>query len=84
LVNVALATRHSGRRPEEPPRPRTAIGLFKTEAIQRREPWRHGDTVEFATSIRVDWFNTRRVIEPIGYVLPAEYETRYYEQAAAA
>jgi transposase InsO family protein len=56
------------------------IGLFKTEVIQRKGPWRHREAVEFATLTWVDWFNTRRLLEPIGYVPPAEYEARYYEQ----
>jgi putative transposase len=56
------------------------IGLFKTEVIQRKGPWRHLEAVEFATLTWVDWFNTRRLLEPIGYVPPAEYEARYYEQ----
>jgi transposase InsO family protein len=56
------------------------IGLFKTEVIQRKGPWRHLEGVEFATLDWVDWFNTRRLLEPIGYVPPAEYEARYYEQ----
>ena len=56
------------------------IGLFKTEVIQRKGPWRHLEAVEFATLTWVDWFNTRRLLEPIGYLPPAEYEARYYEQ----
>jgi putative transposase len=56
------------------------IGLFKTEVIQRKGPWRHVEAVEFATLTWVDWFNTRRLLEPIGYVPPAEYEARYDEQ----
>jgi putative transposase len=56
------------------------IGLYKTEVIQRKGPWRHLEGVEFATLHWVDWFNTRRLLEPIGYVPPAEYEARYYEQ----
>ena len=62
----------------------SVIGLFKTEVIQRRGPWRNLDTVEFATLTWVDWFNTRRLLEPIGYVPPAEFEARYYDQAAVA
>jgi len=54
------------------------IGLFKTEVIQRKGPWRHLEAVEFATLTWVDWFNTRRLLEPIGYVPPAEYEAAYY------
>ena len=62
----------------------TVIGLFKTEVIRRRGPWRNLEAVEFATLEWVDWFNHRRLLEPIGYVPPAEYEARYYEQAAVA
>jgi transposase InsO family protein len=59
------------------------IGLFKTEVIQRRGPWRHLEAVEFATLAWVDWFNTRRLLEPIGYVPPAEYEAQYEAQLEA-
>jgi len=62
----------------------SVIGLFKTEVIRRKGPWRHLEAVEFATLDWVDWFNTRRLLEPIGYVPPAEYEARYHEQAAVA
>ena len=62
----------------------SVIGLFKTEVIQRLGPWRHLDGVEIATLTWVDWFNTRRLLEPIGYVPPAEYEAQYYEQVAVA
>jgi hypothetical protein len=58
----------------------SVIGLFKTEVIQRKGPWRHLEAVEFATLEWVDWFNKRRLLEPMGYVPPAEYEARYYEQ----
>jgi putative transposase len=60
------------------------IGLFKTEVIRRKGPWRHLEAVEFATLDWVDWFNHRRLLEPIGYLPPAEYEARYYEQTAVA
>jgi transposase InsO family protein len=62
----------------------SVIGLYKTEVIQRKGPWRHLEAVEFATLDWVDWFNTRRLLEPIGYVPPAEYETSYYEQLRQA
>jgi len=62
----------------------SVIGLFKTEVIRRLGPWRSLEGVEFATLTWVDWFNTRRLLEPIGYVPPAEYEARYYQQAAVA
>jgi transposase InsO family protein len=58
----------------------TLIGLFKTEAIRPRGPWRSFEAVEFATLEWVDWFNHRRLLEPIGYVPPAEAEATYYEQ----
>jgi putative transposase len=61
----------------------SVIGLFKTEVIRRMGPWRHLEAVEFATLDWVDWFNHRRLLEPIGYVPPAEYEARYYEQGVA-
>ncbi len=60
------------------------IGLFKTEVIRRNGPWRHLEAVEFATLEWVNWFNHRRLLESIGYLPPAEYEARYYEQAAVA
>jgi transposase InsO family protein len=62
----------------------SVIGLFKMEVIRRRGPWRHLESVEMATLTWVDWFNTRRLLEPIGYVPPAEFEARYYEQARVA
>ncbi len=56
----------------------TVIGLFKTEVIWRRGPWRHVEAVEFATLEWVDWFNNRRLLEPIGLIPPAEFEQAYY------
>jgi putative transposase len=58
----------------------TVIGLFKAEVIRRRGPWRSFETVEYATLEWVEWFNTRRLLEPIGNIPPAEAEARYYEQ----
>jgi transposase InsO family protein len=58
----------------------TVIGLFKTEVIRRRGPWRSLEAIELATLDWVDWFNNRRLLEPIGNVPPAEAETRYYAQ----
>ena len=58
----------------------TVIGLFKTEVIRRRGPWRHAEAVEFATLEWVDWFNHQRLFEPIGNIPPAEAEARYYAQ----
>jgi transposase InsO family protein len=66
----------------------TIIGLFKTEVIRKRGPWRHLDAVEYATLGWVDWFNNRRLLEPIGNIPPAELEAAYYQhqegQAVAA
>lgn len=62
----------------------SVIGLFKTEVIRLKGPWRHLEAVEFATLEWVDWFNHRRLLEPIGDMPPAEYEARYYDQAAVA
>jgi len=58
-------------------------GLYKTEVIRREGPWRSIDDVEFATLRWVDWFNHRRLLEPIGYVPPAEFEKAFYEETAA-
>ena len=56
----------------------TIIGLYKTEVIRRRGPWRNIDDVEFATLEWVDWFNNRRLLEPIGDIPPAEYEMLFW------
>lgn len=56
----------------------TINGLYKTEVIRHRGPWRNIDDVEFATLEWVDWFNNRRLLEPIGNIPPAEFETAYY------
>jgi putative transposase len=58
----------------------TINGLYKTEVIRRRGPWRTLEAVEFATLEWVDWFNHRRLLEPIGNIPPAEAEARYYAQ----
>ena len=56
----------------------TINGLYKAEVIHRRGPWRNFEAVEFATLEWVDWFNHRRLLEPIGNIPPAEAEERYY------
>ena len=56
----------------------TINGLYKAEVIHRRGPWRNFEAVEFATLEWVDWFNNRRLMEPIGNIPPAEAEKRYY------
>jgi putative transposase len=58
----------------------TVNGLFKTEIVRRRGPWRSLEAVEFATLEWVDWFNHRRLLEPIGNIPPAEAEEHYYAQ----
>jgi putative transposase len=58
----------------------TIIGLYKTELIRRRGPWKGIDEVEYATLEWVDWFNHRRLLEPIGYVPPAEYEAAFQRE----
>jgi putative transposase len=54
--------------------------LFKTEVIYRQGPWRSREAVELATLTWVDWFNNRRLLEPLGYVPPAEFESAYYDK----
>ena len=61
----------------------SVIGLYKTEVIRRRGPWRHLEAVEFATLEWVDWFNNRRLLTSIGDVPPAEYEQQYYRAQEA-
>jgi len=56
----------------------TINGLYKAEVIHRRGPWRSFEAVEFATLEWVDWFNNRRLLQPIGNVPPAEAEAAYY------
>jgi transposase InsO family protein len=56
----------------------TINGLYKAEVIHRRGPWRSMEAVEYATLEWVDWFNNRRLLEPIGNIPPAEAETAYY------
>ncbi len=60
----------------------TLIGLYKTEVIHRRGPWRHLEAVEYATLEWIDWFNHRRLLEPIGNVPPAELEAAYYHSTS--
>jgi putative transposase len=66
----------------------TINGLYKAEVIWRKGPWRNMDAVEYQTLNWVDWFNNRRLLAPIGYVPPAEFEEEYYRnqqsQAMAA
>ena len=61
----------------------SVIGLFKTEVIRRRGPWRNLEDVEFATLEWVWWFNHHRLLGPIGHVPPAEYEEQYYSRQKA-
>lgn len=56
----------------------TINGLYKAEVMDRRGPWRSFKAVEFATLEWVDWFNNKRLLEPIGNVPPAEAENNYY------
>jgi hypothetical protein len=56
----------------------TINGLYKAEVIHRRGPWRSFEAVEFATLEWIDWFNHRRLLEPIGNIQPAEAEEHYY------
>ena len=66
----------------------TINGLYKAELIHRRAPWKTRESVELATLEWVSWFNHHRLLEPIGYIPPAEAEANYYrrltEQAMSA
>lgn len=54
--------------------------VYKTEVFHHRAPWQGRDAVEYATLEWVDWFNNRRLLEPIGNIPPAEREKEYYRQ----
>jgi transposase InsO family protein len=60
----------------------TINGLYKAELIHRRAPWKTKESVELATLEWVSWFNHHRLLEPIGYIPPAEAETNFYRQLA--
>ena len=64
-------------------KPETINGLYKAELIHRRAPWKTKEDVEFATLEWVSWFNHHRLLEPIGYITPAEAEANYYRQLAS-
>ena len=61
----------------------TINGLYKTELIHRRAPWKTKESLELATLEWVSWFNHHRLLEPIGYIPPAEAEENYYRQLAS-
>jgi transposase InsO family protein len=61
----------------------TINGLYKAELIHRRAPWKTREAVELATLEWVAWFNHHRLLEPIGYIPPAEAEANYYRQLAS-
>ena len=58
----------------------TINGLYKAEVIHRCGPWKTAEAVELATLDWVAWFNHQRLLEPIGYIPPAEAEANYYRQ----
>ena len=58
----------------------TINGLYKAELIHRRGPWKTRESVELATLEWVSWFNHQRLMEPLGYIPPAEAEANYYRQ----
>ena len=62
----------------------SVIGLFKTEVIRRRGPWKGIEDVEFATLTWVAWFNSSRLLEPLGYVPPIEFEEAYHNRNVVA
>ena len=57
----------------------SVIGLYKTEAIKKRGPWKNHQAVKFATLAWTDWFSNRRLLEPIVNIPPAELEQMYYQ-----
>jgi len=65
-------------------RAETVIGLFKTEVIYKKSPWKMFDAVEYATLDWISWFNTKRLLEPLGNIPPAEYKKRYSTQEVSS
>jgi transposase InsO family protein len=61
----------------------TINGLYKAELIHRRAPWKTREAVELATLEWVSWFNHHRLMEPLGYIPPAEAEANYYRQLSS-
>ena len=61
----------------------TINGLYKAEVVHRRSPWKSRESVELATLEWVSWFNHHRLLEPIGYIPPAEAGANYYRQLAS-
>lgn len=61
----------------------SVIGLYKTELIRREGPWRSVESVELQTLDWIHWFNNCRLLEPIGYVPPAEFEKAHFQRQAA-
>jgi len=60
----------------------TINGLYKAEIVHRRGPWKTREAVELATLEWVSWFNHHRLLEPIGYIPPAEAEANYWREQA--
>jgi len=58
----------------------SASAVHRTELIHRRAPWKTKESLELATLEWVSWFNHHRLLEPIGYIPPAEAEENYYRQ----
>jgi transposase-like protein len=76
----ALASPRDKKPPEAAELAETINGLYKTELIKARGPWRTIDQVEVATAEWVDWFNHRRLYEYCGDIPPAEMEAAHYAQ----
>ena len=60
----------------------TVTGLYKTELVHHQEPWKTRDHIDYATLEYVDWFNHRRLLEPIGHIPPTEKEANHHQQQA--
>lgn len=58
----------------------SVIGLFKTEVVKQKGPWKTFEAIEYATLVSADWYNNQRVHSAIGYVPPVEHEQAFYDQ----
>ena len=72
--------REQGRQLRQRPGRKTINGLYKTELIHRRAPWKTKASLELAILEWVLWFNHHRLLEPLGYIPPAEAEAQDYQQ----
>ena len=83
-TDLALAALEQARDAYDNALAETMIGLFKTEVVHNAGPWRSFDAVEYATLEWLAWFNTTRLLEPLGYRPPVRFEAQYHRTVSAS